>query len=151
MKKKDWGPIIWNVLHCIVVKIKDEEFVSERKKIISIIFRICSNLPCPTCAAHAGNILKTYNFENVNTKEELISFIFSLHNKVNKKLNKKPYSLGDLKIYDEMNFRTSLVEYYVMNRNTQNVSKMMLHSFYLDQFLQYFHDYFTKNMSKFNK
>ena len=32
MKKGEWGPIVWKVLHCITLKIKNEVFEKEKKK-----------------------------------------------------------------------------------------------------------------------
>ena len=32
MKKAEWGPLIWKVLHCITIKIKDDEFVNRTGK-----------------------------------------------------------------------------------------------------------------------
>ena len=42
MKKAEWGQLIWKVLHCITIKIKDEEFPQERENIIKMITNICS-------------------------------------------------------------------------------------------------------------
>ena len=103
MKKSEWGPIIWKVLHCITIKIKDEEFPKEREQIIWMITNICSNLPCPQCASHASGIIKKHRLKDVKTKAELIKFVYSMHNVVNKRLKKQTYPFNDIQHYDQFN------------------------------------------------
>ena len=33
MKKSEWGPCVWKVLHTLTIKIKDESFESQRKQL----------------------------------------------------------------------------------------------------------------------
>ena len=91
MKKAEWGPIIWKTLHCIPLKIKDEEFSNEREQIIKIIMSICSNLPCPQCSSHATGIIRRYKLSDVKTKSDMVKFVHFMHNHVNKRLKKNSF------------------------------------------------------------
>ena len=53
MKKEIWGPAIWKILHVFTIKLKDEFFLKEKQTILSFIFGICHDLPCPYCSQHA--------------------------------------------------------------------------------------------------
>lgn len=151
MKKTEWGPCIWTFLHCLSIKIKDEFFMTEKITIIDLIRDTCSNLPCPTCSSHAILLLKKYNIDKINSKENLIKLIFIMHNEVNKKLKKNLYNYNILiNTYNKYNFMEVLNKYnYVIKQSNYN-EKMMLHSFYKKRYVKKFRDYFLKNISKYN-
>lgn len=150
MKKAEWGPIIWTLLHCIACKIKEEHFETEKLHLLKTISGICSNLPCPSCAMHATSIIQKYINTSVKTKNDLIKLILMLHNVVNRKLKKDIiYTMDDLSTYDNKVFRDVLVEYYIMMRTQKYSQKMMLNNFHRDTFLKKFYNYFTNNLSKF--
>jgi hypothetical protein len=151
MKKGEWGPLIWKVLHCITIKIKDEEFPQERENIIKMITNICSNLPCPQCASHSTGIIKKHRLNNVKTKDDLIKFVYFMHNTVNKRLKKPNYSFKNIEQYNQYNTKDVLSEYFNKNLNARYGEKMMLHSYHRKNFLKQFCDYFRKNISKFNQ
>lgn len=151
MKKAEWGPLIWKVLHCITIKIKDNEFINEREKIIQIITGICSNLPCPQCASHASGLIKKYKLKNMKTKNDIIKFVYLIHNQVNKKLKKQTYSFDNIQIYNDFSIKSLLNDYYNMNLREKYGEKMMLHSYHRKTFMKIFCDYFRNNISKFNQ
>lgn len=151
MKKSEWGPIIWKVLHCITIKIKDEEFPKEREQIIWMITNICSNLPCPQCASHASGIIKKHRLKDVKTKAELIKFVYSMHNVVNKRLKKQTYPFNDIQHYDQFNTKAVLSDYYNMNIKSRYSEKMMLYTYHRNEFMKRFYTYFNSNISKFNQ
>lgn len=151
MKKAEWGPIIWKVLHCITIKIKDEEFPKERQEIIRIITNICSNLPCPQCASHASGIIRKHKLVQVKNKSDLIKFVFFMHNLVNKRLKKKPYSFDNIQHYNQYDIKSVLSDYYRMNANSKYGEKMMLYTYHRNEFMKRFYNYFNTNLSKFNQ
>ena len=151
MKKAEWGPLIWKVLHCITIKIKDEAFPNERNSLIYIISGICANLPCPQCASHANGIIKKYKLKDVKTKNDIIKFVYFMHNQVNKRLNKQIFLFENIQEYNNYNIKQLLNDYYNMCINSKYNEKMMLHSYHRKAFLKIFSDYFKKNISKFNQ
>jgi len=152
MKKAEWGPIIWKVLHCISIKIKDEEFNNQREEIIKMITSICSNLPCPQCTSHAIGIIKRYKLKNVKSKQELIKFIHSMHNMVNNRLKRPLFPFENVEEqYNNYNIKMVLSEYYRMNISLKYSEKLMLHSYHRKIFLNKFYEYFNNNISKFNQ
>lgn len=151
MKKAVWGPIVWKTLHCITLKVKDEEFPNEREQIIKIITNICSNLPCPQCSSHAMGVIRRYKLRDVKTKTDLIKFVYMMHNHVNKRLKKQFYTFQDIEHYKQYDIKTVLTNYYTMNMNMKQSEKMMLHSYHRKAFLNLFHTYFKNNISKFNQ
>ena len=82
-----WGPCTWYLFHTLAEKVKDEQFLKLKNGFISIIKRICSNLPCPECAEHAQHKLKSLNMNNILSKRDLQMMLLSFHNDVNKRVH----------------------------------------------------------------
>ena len=141
MSKSVWGPATWTMLHCLVLKIKDDaNNIDELKK---MIMSICDNLPCPYCASHARTTLQKSNFNNIKDILALRVFIFQFHNKVNERL-KKP----------EIDYSTHLEKYknhklidvyntFVKAYNNNSGTTMMLYSFHKKQVIQQLKIYFN--------
>lgn len=151
MKKAEWGPLVWKVLHCITLKIKDEEFQKEKEQIIRIISGICSNLPCPQCASHASGIIKKHRLRDVKNKHDMIRFVYLMHNQVNRRLKKQYCPFEKIQEYNGFILKSLLNDYFNMNLKAKYNEKMMLHSYHRKTFMKTFHDYFKNNISKFNQ
>ena len=151
MKKAEWGPIIWNLLHCITIKIKEDQFDNEKTNIIKMIENICSNLPCPMCASSAMKILKTKKISSVQNKNQLIFFIFLLHNEVNKKTKKRIAKKEIIEIYKKHNFINILNNYYnLMNHRLKYNERLMYMIHRRKTFIHTYRNYFKNNINKFD-
>jgi len=151
MKKEVWGPCIWKTLHVLTVKIKDDCFIEQRKQLIEMITHICSHLPCPNCSTHAQGIIRKMNLKSVQTKDQLIRFLFLMHNEVNKRVKKKLYIYEDVKThYEKMNTKEVLLEYYNKNMSMNFGEKMMLYSFHRKNFLKKFRHYLQTHIQYFD-
>ena len=95
-KKMKWGEPTWIFLHTICQKIKKEHFSLVRIELLQIIYNVCSILPCPDCAMHAVSYLDKVNFNALQTKEQLINFMFLFHNNVNQRKNVKLFLYENL-------------------------------------------------------
>tara|TARA_B100001093_G_scaffold324115_1_gene309246 strand:- start:1074 stop:1532 length:459 start_codon:yes stop_codon:yes gene_type:complete len=125
MSNKSWGPIIWVFLHTLAAKIENTEFKNNKDKLIEIIFKVCSNLPCPDCSSDSVNFLKTVNFKNVTKKEDLIEILFVFHNQVNINLKKTEFPEKLLETYNNNNMKIVLNRFIeIFNKNTNNIRLM---------------------------
>lgn len=125
MSNNSWGPFIWIFLHTLVAKIKESEFKNNKDKLIEIIFKVCSNLPCPDCSEESIRFLKTVNFKNVTKKEDLIEILFVFHNQVNINLKKTEFPEHLLKTYNNNNMNNVLKIFIeTFNKNTKNIRLM---------------------------
>ena len=150
MSKRVWGPIIWNMLHCVTLKIKDKHFENQKDNIIFIITTICSNLPCPTCTQHASQILRNVNFNYVTKKQDLINLVFNLHNKVNKKTKKKEETKDILDKYRKMNFKSVLIKFFETFQGKSGSSRMMLHNMHTNMASKEMIKKLKPNLHKYN-
>jgi len=80
---KTWGPCTWYLFHTLAEKIKEEYFSEHKNELISLFVNICSNLPCPECAHHAGYQMSKLKSQNITTKQQLKEILYSFHNIVN--------------------------------------------------------------------
>jgi hypothetical protein len=86
-KKMKWGEPTWFLFHTLAEKIKPEYFTAIKKELLNVIYSICANLPCPTCATHAISYMKEVNFDAISTKDHLRIMLFRFHNEVNVRKN----------------------------------------------------------------
>ena len=97
---KRWGTPTWLFFHIYVEKISPEYYNTNHKKCISIIKKICYNLPCPFCREDAVKyITRTNPIDNMITRDLLRVYLFNFHNWVNKKLNKPIFLSEKLEKY----------------------------------------------------
>ena len=147
MSKSVWGPATWSMLHCLVLKLKDDAPIQTINSVKILIVSICDNLPCPYCAAHARTIIEKSNFNKIGDLLSLRVFIFEFHNKVNETL-KKPnmdYSthLEKYKNYKLVDVINTFIKVFDNNGGTT----MMLYSFHKKQVIQKLKQYFRENAS----
>ena len=129
VSKETWGNNVWYLLHGISHKINSEKFTENKNDIINLILLICNNLPCPECSKDASDKLKQINFDNINTKEDLIKLIFNFHNWVNKKLNKNLFDFDDLNNkYDKINLHIVSNNINIIFKSNSNIPQLMSHS-----------------------
>jgi len=104
--KELWSIPTWYLFHGLAEKINVNFFNRERETILKFILLICRSLPCPICQQHATSYLKKEKFVQViKTKEDLINFLYNMHNWVNKRLKKKEYKKSDLEMYKRINIK----------------------------------------------
>ena len=101
MSPATWGPAIWIFLHTMAAKLKEDKYAQLAPQLFSFIQKICSNLPCPDCAAHARSFLSKIVFSRVATKVDLIRLLFIFHNTVNRRLNKQVFSIDNIDRYSK--------------------------------------------------
>jgi len=82
-KPMKWGEPTWFLFHTLAEKIKPEYYPELQKELLNLIYTICSNLPCPSCAKHATQYLNAVNFNALTTKDSLRLLLHRFHNEVN--------------------------------------------------------------------
>ena len=145
MSKSVWGPATWSMLHCLVLKIKDDANNIEQLK--TLIISICDNLPCPYCAAHAKSIIQKSNFNKIQDILSLRVFIFQLHNIVNDKLKKPQMDYSShLDKYKNYNL-VDVINTFIKAYNNNSGTTMMLYSFHKKQTTNQLKSYFKSYAS----
>jgi hypothetical protein len=82
-KEMTWGEPTWHFLHTMSEKVFDARFADIRVELLNILYMVCTNLPCPTCADHAKGYMAGLNFNAINDKQTLKEFFWNFHNMLN--------------------------------------------------------------------
>lgn len=103
MSPSYWGPNTWIFIHTLATKIKEESFPIIGLNLISVIIRICGNLPCPECAQHSKTFWAKVKPSNIKNKTDLINLLYVFHNLVNKRRQSPQFRYESLNIYENKN------------------------------------------------
>lgn len=150
MSPSTWGPPIWNFLHTMAAKIKEEKFSDTFGNLFFFIQKICTNLPCPECSQHAKLFLGRIVLKKVSTKNDLINLLFIFHNSVNHRKMKPVFPIEDVKKYSQ----NSLIHSYnqfITAFNTKGNMKLLADSFQRKLILQELKKWFVQNLSNFER
>jgi len=104
------GPSAWLLLHSLASKIKEEKLIENKEKINNLIENICKNIQCPVCVEHATNYLNT-NKITLDSKNELINYLYIFHNIINKITGKKIISIDIISNYEKVKILNILENY----------------------------------------
>ena len=149
MSKSVWGPATWTMLHCLVLKIKDDVTISNTNinELKILITSICDNLPCPYCASHARSIIQKSNFNKIQDILTLRVFVFQLHNIVNEKLKKTKMEYSEhLERYKNVKL-VDVINTFIKAYNNNSGTTMMLYSFHKKQVTTQLRTYFKNYAS----
>jgi hypothetical protein len=153
MASKDvWGPATWTLFHTLAEKIKDEHYAEVLPDMLIIIKRICMNLPCPDCSAHAIQMMSKVAASNFPTKDHLKAFLFHFHNAVNVRTGKQAIILEELNAKYARANTFVIVPHFIKvfsHRNT-NV-RLLINSFHKDMLIKDFIKWMRENNHKFNR
>jgi len=149
--KMKWGQPTWYVLHCLAEKVKEEAFPSIRQELLNIIYMICANLPCPDCATHASEYLKTINYKMIQTKEQLKNMLYSFHNTVNAKKNMPIFPRDELEIkYKNMDFISTVYTFMGHFQDKHKSVRMIANDFYRSRIAEQIKIWLKNNLINFN-
>jgi hypothetical protein len=153
MVSKDvWGPSTWTLFHTLAEKVKEEHFNEVMPDMLIMMKRICANLPCPDCSAHATQIMAKMTPAQFPNKESLKVFLFQFHNSVNMRTNKRPFTMEELNAKYVRANTFVIVPHFIKvfsHRNT-NV-RLLINSFHKDMLIKDFIKWMRENAVKFNK
>ncbi len=91
-----WAPPTWFLFHTLAEKVHEDSFPEIRRDLLSIIYTICCNLPCPDCANHARAYMDAVNFDTIQTKDHLRLLLHRFHNEVNKRKGYPEFPLSEV-------------------------------------------------------
>ena len=149
--KMTWGPPIWFLFHTLAEKIRVESFYLIKTSLLNNIYSICSNLPCPICTNHAIDYLNKINFNNIQSKEELIKMLYTFHNEVNKRKKLELFSYNEVETKYKTAITKNVIVYFMLNyeKKTKNV-RMPSNEFHRKNLIIILKKWFNENMHHFN-
>lgn len=132
-----WGPATWTLFHGLAEKVRNDAYPSLRGALFSWVYRICSGLPCPDCAAHAKEFLSKLDPQKLLTKDDFRNTLYIFHNVVNRRKGKPIFPISGLARYQSMPI-AQICNTFAQTYHTKGNMNMLSESFYrqliLDQF-----------------
>jgi hypothetical protein len=119
MKSQVWGPIIWYLIHSVAYGIEDDEyFIKYKNYYFNFYDSLKKIIPCPICRNHFHKLMKHKDFNNCNSKKDVIQWANQKHNEVNKQLHKPSVPNEELS-NDNININTIIKGLDIITFNTQ--------------------------------
>ena len=147
-----WGEPTWFLLHCLAEKVKEDVFPYIRLELLNVIFTICANLPCPDCANHASEYLKSINYKMIQTKEQLKNVLFSFHNMINVKKNMPIFPREQLENkYRNMIFIPTIYAFMEHFQDKHKSIRMIANDFYRARIAEQLKIWFNTNIQNFDR
>ena len=113
---KIWGPHYWFFLHTIAMSYPVHPNAVTKKKYYDFVQNIPLFIPVESMAGEFSKLLDQYPVQPyLDNKESFIRWMWFIHNKINKKLEKPEISLNDfyVKYYEEYKpINEKMSEYY---------------------------------------
>ena len=120
-------------------------------EIITIIKRICNNLPCPDCAQHATQKIGSLNIQSIKSKQDLKAVLLSFHNFVNTRTNKPEWNEKQLNDKYSLAKTALVVQYFIQIWQKPNPNpRLMTNNFHKDRIINDFISWWNIHHSKFN-
>lgn len=149
MSPANWGPPTWLLLHAMVEKMNESYFPEISVSLFQIISQICKNLPCPECAAHAGEFLNSVKMNTIQTKQNFRMMLFVFHNKVNYQKKKPTFDIGGLDKYATVNLPLAFNMFVAEYTKRQGNFKLMADTSVRKRIVQNTATWLNQNYSKF--
>lgn len=113
---KIWGPHYWFFLHTIAMTYPIHPNAVTKKKYYEFVQNIPLFIPVEIMAGEFSKLLDQYPVQPyLDNRESFIRWMWFIHNKINKKIEKPQISLNDfyVKYYEEYkNVNEKMSEYY---------------------------------------
>tara|TARA_B100000035_G_scaffold116948_1_gene99133 strand:+ start:3698 stop:4294 length:597 start_codon:yes stop_codon:yes gene_type:complete len=145
-----WGKPIWQFIHSICEKVKEDTFTEIKDGLIDILKQICTNLPCPDCSMHSTSYLSSLSNQQIRTKNDLKMYFFYFHNDVNKRTGKKEESVNILELY-ESSILNNMYNNFIFHFKEQYHSvKLISENLYRLRVAKVIEDWFKSHNKYFN-
>jgi hypothetical protein len=150
-KPMKWGQPVWFFFHTIAEKIKDECFHIVKNDLLNIVYTICSNLPCPTCASHATEYLNKINFNAIQNVDQLKDLFFVFHNSVNVRKNFPVFLRKDLdEKYSKANTINIIQNFFNTFLYKNSNMHMIANNMHRIRTVNFIKEWFNSNIQYFN-
>ncbi len=100
LRPATWGPFFWMTIHIIALSYPTDPSYAEKKAAKDFFESLGHLLPCPTCREHYKQHITTLPITpHLDSRTDLFKWTVTLHNTVNKSLNKPTWTEQELLAY----------------------------------------------------
>lgn len=85
-----WGPIFWTTMHIVSLGYPSKPSEEDKAGAVAFFNSLSTVIPCPICKTHYKSFLAKSPVESaINDRQDLIHWVFDMHNNVNVQLGKR--------------------------------------------------------------
>lgn len=96
MPPEVWGPIFWRALHIASLAYTDKPTPRQKTNMKNFYESMVDVIPCPICRHHYEQNLKELPIdEALNSHMGLITWVWTMHNKINVQLDKREFTFDE--------------------------------------------------------
>jgi Erv1 / Alr family len=96
MPPQIWGPIFWSTLHIASLTYSDTPTERQKANMKAFYESMVDVLPCPMCRQHyEANLEELPVSKALNSRMELIQWVWTMHNRINVQLGKREFTFGE--------------------------------------------------------
>lgn len=117
MNPNVWGNHAWIFLHMITFNYPENPTPQDKKNMHSFFMNLSNVLPCSSCSLNLKKhmLLKPLDDNSLSSKENLIKWLFDIHNMVNASINKNKCTWNQfIKNYDKLNKKNNKKIIYIL-------------------------------------
>ena len=97
-----WGPFFWHTIHIIALGYPKNPNCTDKKSAKEFYESLAHLLPCAVCREHyKEHLVQNPITPFLDSRTDLIKWTIEIHNKVNKALGKKEWTLEEVLTYYE--------------------------------------------------
>jgi hypothetical protein len=89
-----WGPVFWNTMHIASMGYSPKPSAAEQDAARAFYESLAHMIPCPICRSHYREFLQETPVA-VESRDALIYWVFSIHNRVNERLGKRAVTFDE--------------------------------------------------------
>ena len=98
-ENKEWGPLLWSVLHALAEKVGHASPIFQTEELLGwllILKQLQFIIPCTDCRQHYTTYYQSQPLTKTNILENVRLWLFNLHNEVNIRKGVEVFSLDKL-------------------------------------------------------
>ncbi len=130
MDAKIWGPYFWFTLHTITLSYPDKPSYENKRHFNDFFINLQHIIPCQKCQQHYRNHITNYPISTaLDSKANLVVWLFNLHNMVNESLGKKKMEFEDFQEKYRKIYSPTIPEKIISTAPTNNMFKVKVFCF----------------------
>jgi hypothetical protein len=123
MDTRFWGPDGWLLLHTLTYHFPEKISTKEQYKIKNFFNLTSKILPCKYCRISMQKFMKQMPIDTyLSSRQDLIKWLYKLHNKVNNKLRRQGYCITRNPNFNEVDYKFNQIKLQLDNNKYINLS-----------------------------
>ena len=126
---KLWGPSLWTFLHYLSLSYPENPTPDEQEYLFNFLASMQKIIPCEKCRINFLKHLDSMDVEVLTTRENLVKWIFNIHNHVNSNTNKSYFTYDEFinKYSENKTQKQNIIEHFdIIARQGEEIKNLKI-------------------------